>query len=179
MILTVCMDQILVLFDGSNQITRRNGNGEKVAEKVKLQAVQKYSEDLKRKYRIINPIIFIDNSLPRYIDNPEWLWKQINSWKIIKCEKGHEADEYLIDFLQIAPLKTIIISNDQFRNHKAKIPKICVKIKWRFESRFRGKRFIVPEIKEYLHYTKLISNSPEFCGDMSLSLLQLTYILEV
>ncbi|MFW9879840.1 MAG: hypothetical protein ACFFG0_42750 [Candidatus Thorarchaeota archaeon] len=173
------MDQILVLFDGSNQITRRNRNGEKIAEKVKLQAVQKYSEDLKRKYRIINPIIFIDNSLPRYIDNPEWLWKQIDSWKIIKCEKGHEVDEYLIGFLQIAPLKTKIISNDQFRNYKAKIPKICGKIKWRFESRFRGQRLIIPEIKEYLQFSTLISNSPALYGDMSLSLLNLAYILEV
>ncbi|MHA1726751.1 MAG: hypothetical protein ACTSYC_03290 [Promethearchaeota archaeon] len=60
-------------------------------------------------------MIFIDYGLEKIIDDRFWLKQQLANWNIFQCEKGYNADDYLIGFLKIMPYQVIIISNDKFR----------------------------------------------------------------
>ena len=121
---------IYILYDGSNLFTRRVSKKEKVAFKKDFKSLQRFNSDLIQKFKRIIPLIFVDYSLKYIIDDRDWLEQEIKVGRIFEAEIGHEADEYLIGFLKVLPLRILIVSNDKFRDHQKNIPLIYEGILW-------------------------------------------------
>lgn len=156
------MKGIYILFDGSNLITKRNAKSVKFAYKKELKTIQNYCSKLIKKFKNINPIVFVDSTLRYIIDEKEWLEQQIKTWQIFESKKGHEADEYLICFLKVLPLRVFIVSNDIFRDHRNKIPQFYNNIKWRYNGLIINEKLIVPNLEEKLKSLPFLKKSTDF-----------------
>ncbi|MFW9879333.1 MAG: hypothetical protein ACFFG0_40160 [Candidatus Thorarchaeota archaeon] len=166
------MKVIYIGFDGSNLAIVRDDSGKKIALTDRLKGIKKYCLKLSKVYPEVQPIIFTDYGIMDIADNLIWLKEQINTWKIIQCEFGTKADEYLIELIKLVPMHALVVSGDKFRDYSEKIPLIYSNIKWRFNGYFNKSELKVPEIRYQIESiiamdslgAKVISSS--LIGDM-------------
>lgn len=141
------MKVIYIGFDGSNLAIERDDSGRKIARTDRFKGIKKYCAQLSKAYLVVQPIIFADYGTMDIADDIIWLKNQINTWQIIQCEFGTEADLYLIELLKVAPMHALVVSRDKFRDYSEEIPLIYSNIKWKFYGYFNKSELKVPEIR--------------------------------
>ena len=79
-------------------------------------------------------IIFADASLAHNINNRKVYNQLLNSGYVSQIPAGTAADFFIIDFFKRQPDKTLIISNDQFKDILVDETKV-------FQKKFNSRRF--------------------------------------
>ncbi|MFX0099751.1 MAG: hypothetical protein ACFFCS_09220 [Candidatus Hodarchaeota archaeon] len=104
-----------IIVDGSN-VAFSKRNDRKKAILGNLEILIRYLAELKKKYPIEYEII-TDATLKYRIDEPEKLEEYYKTGVISECPSHVKADEFIVDYMQIYPDRTLVISNDNFSEY--------------------------------------------------------------
>ncbi|MHC1590843.1 MAG: NYN domain-containing protein [Candidatus Helarchaeales archaeon] len=109
------MNEYIIIVDGSN-VAFCHKNDKNKAMLSNLELLIEFLENLEGQYRLNHEII-IDASLKYRIDRRSKLEKYLRQGKINESPAGTQADQFILEYYNMEPSRTIIISNDNFRDY--------------------------------------------------------------
>ncbi len=109
------MERLFFIVDGSN-VAYFKRNDEKRPKISNIFKMRSYLEEFKVSQKIEYEIV-IDAPLIYCIDDRKTLEQEYLIGNVTKCPQGQKADEYIVQFFNIHPANTYIISNDNFRGY--------------------------------------------------------------
>lgn len=136
------MDKMKIIEDGSNIACFQRTKKEKAKFK-NLMISRNYLKKLEKLYPI-EWVLTVDASLRYDIDNKEALENSIKKGRIIQSPSKTEADAWFQQYYIKHPEHTLIISNDNFKDHS-----IPSSITFKFNILF-DEFYTIPDLEEYL-----------------------------
>jgi hypothetical protein len=112
-----------------------------------VRSVKVFFGKLKKRYPCISYFCLADSSLIHMIDEPFELERDFQKCAVLECPAGLEADDFLLEFLNMHPDDTIIVSNDLFRDHQA--PKTARR-RWHFQGMVVRGQVLIPGLIDLL-----------------------------
>lgn len=142
---------LIVLLDGSNIALFEcdSYNSKKIAKLSNIELIQQYLLHLFEKKDLFIQIITIcDASIKYMIDEKEKLNQKIANQEIYISPAGTETDEFIFEILSSFLNKTIVISNDLFRETKNNLKKN--KKLWRMPFMIINNGVFIPRLNSRL-----------------------------
>jgi hypothetical protein len=141
--------KILLLIDGSNLIHYYNAkNGKKYASGNSLLRLEQYFSQLKSTNINLEVLFMVDSTLRFRIDYPKDVYQLIKSGRIIESPPQKKADEILLNMHAIYGVRSLIISNDHFKEYP--ITASFKETPWRLTLHQKRGKITIPGINKWI-----------------------------
>lgn len=104
-----------LIVDGSNVANSCKNERKKACFRA-LELVIAYLDELAATHPVDFEVL-VDASLQYHIDDRVALDDLLQRGRVKQCPAGRRADDFIIEFYNMEPQATIIVSNDRFRDH--------------------------------------------------------------